>query len=84
MDTETEHLMQQALATVMEGRTTFVIAHRLSSVTNADMILVMEGGNVVQRGTHESLIGVSGAYRDTYQLQLRPEEEEAEKVEGNK
>lgn len=84
VDTETEHLMQQALATVMEGRTTFVIAHRLSSVNNADMIVVMENGNVVQRGTHETLIGVAGPYRDTYQLQLRPEEEEAEKVEGNK
>jgi len=83
VDTETEHLMQQALATVMEGRTTFVIAHRLSSVANADMIVVMERGTIVQRGTHEKLIGIPGPYRDIYELQLRPSEE-AGKIEGNK
>jgi len=74
VDTETEHLIRQALNTVIQGRTTFVIAHRLSSVKNADMILVMKDGKIVQRGVHDELIHLHGPYQEIYELQLRPQE----------
>ncbi len=74
VDTQTEHLIRQALDAVMQGRTTFVIAHRLSSVKNADMILVMKEGQVVQSGVHEELVNVPGPYQEIYELQLRPQE----------
>ncbi len=62
LDSETEGLVQQALAAALEGRTSVVIAHRLSTVRAADQILVLDGGAVVQRGTHEELVGVPGLY----------------------
>ncbi len=71
VDTHTERLIQQALDELMQGRTTFVIAHRISTVRRADLILVMEGGRIVQRGTHESLISRPGPYREIYELQLQ-------------
>ena len=74
VDTETEHLIRQALDTVIQGRTTFVIAHRLSSVKNADSLLVMKDGQIAQSGTHDELIGVPGPYQEIYELQLRPQE----------
>lgn len=74
VDTETERLIRQALNAVIQGRTTFVIAHRLSSVKNADMVLVMRDGRVVQRGVHEELIHLPGPYQEIYELQLRPQE----------
>ena len=76
VDTETEHLIRQALDTLIQGRTTFVIAHRLSSVKNADMILVMKEGRIVQHGVHEELVSVPGPYQEIYELQLRPQEVE--------
>ena len=76
VDTQTEHLIRQALDTVIQGRTTFVIAHRLSSVKNADMILVMKEGRIVQKGVHEELVVVPGPYQEIYELQLRPQEVE--------
>jgi len=76
VDTETEHLIRQALNTVIKGRTTFVIAHRLSSVKNADTVLVMKDGRIVQRGVHDELIQVPGPYQEIYELQLRPQEPE--------
>ena len=76
VDTETEHLIRQALDTVIQGRTTFVIAHRLSSVKNASMILVMKEGRIVQQGVHEELVSVPGPYQEIYELQLRPQEVE--------
>ena len=76
VDTETEHLIRKALDTVIQGRTTFVIAHRLSSVKNADMILVMKEGSIVQQGVHEELLSVPGPYQEIYELQLRPQEVE--------
>jgi ABC-type multidrug transport system ATPase subunit len=58
----------------MEGRTTFVIAHRLSTVRRADLILVMDGGRIVERGTHAELLTLNGIYREIYDLQLRDQE----------
>ena len=72
VDTETEHHIREALQGVMKGRTTFVIAHRLSTVLNADLILVLKDGEIVQRGTHKELLEISGHYKDIYNLQLRP------------
>ena len=70
VDTQTEKLIQAALDTLMEGRTTFVIAHRLSTVRRADMILVMNGGQILERGTHHELLARGGLYREIYDLQL--------------
>jgi len=70
VDTQTEKLIQTALDTLMEGRTTFVIAHRLSTVRRADMILVMDKGRIVQRGTNAELLREGGLYREIHDLQL--------------
>jgi ATP-binding cassette subfamily B protein len=70
VDTQTERLIQAALDKLMEGRTTFVIAHRLSTVRRADLILVMERGRIVQRGVHADLIRQRGLYREIHDLQL--------------
>jgi subfamily B ATP-binding cassette protein MsbA len=74
VDTETEVLIQQALETVMRGRTTFVIAHRLSTVRNADQLVVLDHGRVVEHGTHESLLVAGGHYRELYQAQFADQE----------
>ena len=74
VDMETEHRLQQALVDVIRGRTTFVIAHRLSTVRRADMILALENGEIVERGTHDQLLERGGLYRRIYDLQLRPQE----------
>jgi len=70
VDTQTEKLIQAALDTLMEGRTTFVIAHRLSTVRRADLIVVMDKGQIVQRGTHDELLHEGGLYQEIYDLQL--------------
>jgi ATP-binding cassette subfamily B protein len=75
VDTETEHLIQQALAVLMEGRTTFIIAQRLLTLKNADMILVLDKGRIVERGKHEALLAHKGLYRQIYDLQLKDQEE---------
>ncbi len=75
VDTETEYLIQQALEAVMRGRTTFVVASRLRTVKNADLILVIEKGRIVERGTHDELLALDGAYTQLYDLQLREQEE---------
>jgi ATP-binding cassette subfamily B protein len=77
VDTETEHLIQKAFENLVRGRTTFVIAHRLSTVRNADMILVLDGGKVVARGTHAELIKSSPQYLEIYNQQLKNQEEVA-------
>ena len=73
VDTETEKAIQVALANLMEGRTSFVIAQRVSTVRDADMILVIDRGRLVAQGPHEELIRDSGIYADIYYRQLRPE-----------
>ncbi|HEY4690538.1 MAG TPA: ABC transporter ATP-binding protein [Anaerolineae bacterium] len=75
VDTQTEYQIQQALAELMRSRTTFVIAQRLTTVKRADLILVLEHGRIVQRGTHAALLGEGGLYREIYDLQLRDQEE---------
>ncbi len=75
VDTQTEYLIQQALAELMRGRTTFVIAQRLSTVKRADQILVLDHGRIVQRGTHDSLLEEGGLYKEIYDLQLKDQEQ---------
>ncbi len=74
VDTDTEFLIQQAFARVMQGRTTFVIAHRLSTVRDADLILVLDSGRIAAQGTHESLLSTSYLYRGIYNQQLKKQE----------
>jgi subfamily B ATP-binding cassette protein MsbA len=69
LDSESEAMIQEGLAYLMRGRTTFVIAHRLSTIRRADQILVVEGGRVIERGTHESLYALGGRYFDLYTKQ---------------
>jgi ATP-binding cassette subfamily B protein len=71
VDTRTEHLVQQAMATLREGRTSFVIAHRLSTIRDADQILVMEHGDIVEHGAHAELLARQGAYARLYQAQFQ-------------
>ncbi len=74
VDTETEYLIQQALKTLMQGRTTFVIAQRLQTVINADQILVLDEGKIVQHGQHRELLAEGGLYKEIYDLQLKDQE----------
>lgn len=71
VDMETEYLIQQALSELMRGRTTFVIAQRLRTVLNADQILVLKNGQILERGTHRQLVAQDGLYSEIYNLQLR-------------
>jgi ATP-binding cassette, subfamily B, bacterial len=74
LDTESEQLIQAALVTLLAGRTTFVIAHRLSTIRDADIILLIEDGRIVEQGTHESLMAVGGVYREMYLRQVKATE----------
>jgi ATP-binding cassette, subfamily B, bacterial len=75
VDTETERLVQDAIAALLAGRTSFVIAHRLSTIVEADLILVMKDGRVVEKGTHAGLMAAGGYYRRLYMAQFAREEE---------
>jgi ATP-binding cassette subfamily B multidrug efflux pump len=82
VDTETEHLIRRAMMDVATGRTTFIIAHRISTLKEADLILVLEKGLIVQRGTHQELMELPGAYRKTHDLQLRNQRPTSAASEG--
>ena len=75
VDVETERLIHQAMIAVMQGRTTFVIAHRLSTVRDADHIIVLDRGRIVEQGSHEQLDAIGGIYHEILELQLRPQEQ---------
>jgi ATP-binding cassette, subfamily B, multidrug efflux pump len=75
VDMETEYEIQQALEEVMKGKTTFIIAHRISSLKRADQVLVIDKGRVVQRGTHDELLQQEGLYRTIYDMQFRDKDE---------
>ena len=70
VDTRTEELVQVAMDKLTEGRTSFIIAHRLSTIKNADLILVMKDGNIVEQGNHEQLMAKNGAYAELYNSQF--------------
>ncbi len=76
VDTRTEVLIQHAMASLRQGRTSFVIAHRLSTIRDADVILVMENGQIVEQGTHSALLAAGGAYARLYQAQFAQAAEE--------
>ncbi|MDD7929013.1 ABC transporter ATP-binding protein [Microbacterium thalli] len=78
VDTRTELLLQQAMSALREGRTSFVIAHRLSTIRDADLILVMEHGDIVEKGSHDELIAAQGAYWRLYRSQFERAASEAE------
>ena len=73
VDTRTEELIQKAMDKLMEGRTSFVIAHRLSTIRNADLILVMKDGNIIEQGNHDELMAADGFYADLYNSQFTEE-----------
>ncbi|MGH3508139.1 MAG: ATP-binding cassette domain-containing protein, partial [Nocardioidaceae bacterium] len=77
LDSESEVAVQRALDMALEGRTSLVIAHRLSTVRNADQILVVADGRIVQRGTHTELLAAGGLYRDLYRTQFAEQSEAA-------
>ncbi len=70
VDTRTEMLIQQAMNTLMQGRTSFVIAHRLSTIKDADNILVLKDGDIVEQGRHEELLAKGGFYAELYNAQF--------------
>jgi ATP-binding cassette subfamily B protein len=80
VDAETENLIRQALANLMKGRTTFIIAHRLGTVKNANRIIVLDRGQIVEEGTHLDLLDRHGFYKHIYDLQLKGQEEEEQEA----
>ena len=80
LDTESEQLIQSSMSTLLAGRTTFVIAHRLSTIRRADMILVLDGGRVVERGTHEELMAARGGYHEMVRRQMESSESQTEQL----
>jgi subfamily B ATP-binding cassette protein MsbA len=80
LDSESELMVQQALVNLMKNRTTFVIAHRLSTIKNATQILVLDHGQIVERGSHDELLQRGGVYKRLYQVQFREEENYAENL----
>ena len=74
LDTESERVVQEALDRLMVGRTSFVIAHRLSTIKNADKIMVLEKGQLIEQGTHDELMAMDGLYAHLYKIQYRSKE----------
>ena len=81
IDTLTEKLIQDAIEKLMRGRTSFVIAHRLSTIRSADIILVVRGGKITERGTHEELLAKRGYYYELYVKNFREEKVKASSAE---
>jgi len=77
VDTRTERVIQAAFERLLEGRTSFVIAHRLSTIRDADQVLMLKAGEIIERGDHHSLLDQQGAYYDLYMSQFREEDDEA-------
>lgn len=77
VDTRTERVIQKAFETLLEGRTSFVIAHRLSTIRNADQVMMLKDGEIIERGTHHSLLEQQGAYYDLYMSQFSNQEDSA-------
>jgi ABC-type multidrug transport system fused ATPase/permease subunit len=75
LDAESERMVQEALANLMKGRTTLVIAHRLATVRKADRILVIDGGNVAEVGSHDELLRRNGIYKRLHDLQFNTEDD---------
>jgi ATP-binding cassette subfamily B protein len=82
VDTRTERLIQKAFEQILQGRTSFVIAHRLSTIRNADQVLMLRDGEIIERGTHQSLLDQNGAYYDLYMSQFRREEQHEPATNG--
>ena len=82
VDANTEDLIHKAIEAVMRGRTTFVIAHRLSTVHKANMIVVLDDGEIAEQGSHQELLAEGGLYREIYELQLRPQEEVMREIDA--
>lgn len=80
VDTRTERQIQAALDQLLHGRTSFVIAHRLSTIRNADELLVLDDGQIIERGTHETLLAANGFYHDLYMSQFRRQIDEGEEI----
>ena len=76
VDTRTEVLIQRAMTNLMKNRTSFVIAHRLSTIRDADLILVMNHGDIVEQGNHKELLAKKGFYHDLYMSQFKKKEDE--------
>ena len=70
IDTRTEMLIQEAFDRLMQGRTSFIVAHRLSTIRGADVILVMKDGNIIEQGSHEELLEKGGFYKNLYESQF--------------
>ncbi|MDN6294734.1 MAG: ATP-binding cassette domain-containing protein, partial [Alkalibacterium sp.] len=71
IDTETEEIIQHAMNVLKKGRTTFIIAHRLSTIQHADQILVLEQGEIIERGKHNELLNEKGVYKEMYEMQKK-------------
>jgi ATP-binding cassette, subfamily B, bacterial len=80
LDTESEQLIQASMATLLAGRTTFVIAHRLSTIRRADLILLMEDGRVIERGTHDQLMNARGVYHGMVLRQMESQHQTVEEA----
>lgn len=83
VDTRTERIIQKAFEQLLKGRTSFVIAHRLSTIRNADLVMMLRDGEIIERGTHNELLAKQGAYHELYMSQFRREEETSPSANGS-